>query len=145
MIWYRENLQSLCIDAVWTVPVLFAYLKVSYQNLLQAISHESIQSLLRSMLVFVWPDWRLSCLLSTFYYHYTYHHYWRNPKQLLLRVLNYCESRLSLSTGLKLRVRKENLFFLFLNQNICCGYSKEPSQSIRRFFWAPKTYIKIDG
>ena len=23
---------------------------------------------------------------------------------------------------------KENLIFLFLNQNICCGYSKEPSQ-----------------
>ena len=22
----------------------------------------------------------------------------------------------------------ENYFFLFLNQNICCGYSKEPSQ-----------------
>ena len=31
-------------------------------------------------------------------------------------------------TGLKLRVRNENLIFLFLNQNICCGYSKEPSQ-----------------
>ena len=30
--------------------------------------------------------------------------------------------------GLKLRVRNENLIFLFLNQNICCGYSKEPSQ-----------------
>ena len=22
----------------------------------------------------------------------------------------------------------ENIFLLFLNQNICCGYSKEPSQ-----------------
>ena len=31
-------------------------------------------------------------------------------------------------TGLKLRVRNKNLIFLFLNQNICCGYSKEPSQ-----------------
>ena len=30
--------------------------------------------------------------------------------------------------GLKIRVRNENLFFLFLNQNICCGFSKEPSQ-----------------
>ena len=28
---------------------------------------------------------------------------------------------------LSLRVRKENLIFFFLNQNICCGYSKEPS------------------
>ena len=31
-------------------------------------------------------------------------------------------------SGLKLRVRNENLIFLVLNQNICCGYSKEPSQ-----------------
>ena len=30
--------------------------------------------------------------------------------------------------GLKLRVRNENIIFLFLNQNICCGYTKEPSQ-----------------
>ena len=26
------------------------------------------------------------------------------------------------------RVRTGKLFFLFLNQKICCGYSKEPSQ-----------------
>ena len=29
--------------------------------------------------------------------------------------------------------------FLFLNQNICCVYSKEPS-----FFWASNTYVLID-
>ena len=46
-----------------------------------------------------------------------------------------------------LTVRNEILIFLFLNQNICCGYSKEPSQwdgsfehpehmfSMRQFFW----------
>ena len=28
----------------------------------------------------------------------------------------------------KIRVRNWKTFFLFLNQNICCGYSKEPSQ-----------------
>ena len=28
----------------------------------------------------------------------------------------------------KMYVRNENLIFLFLNQNISCGYSKEPSQ-----------------
>ena len=33
-----------------------------------------------------------------------------------------------LGTGLKLRVCNENQIFLFLNLNICCGYSKEPSQ-----------------
>ena len=31
-------------------------------------------------------------------------------------------------TGQELRARNENLIFLFLNQNICCGYSKEPSR-----------------
>ena len=31
-------------------------------------------------------------------------------------------------SGLLLRVHNKNLIFLFLNQNICCGYSKEPSQ-----------------
>ena len=31
-------------------------------------------------------------------------------------------------TGLKLRVHTNKIIFSFLNQNICCGYSKEPSQ-----------------
>ena len=31
-------------------------------------------------------------------------------------------------TGLRIRVCFWELFFLFLNQNICCGYSKELSQ-----------------
>ena len=26
------------------------------------------------------------------------------------------------------RVRSKKIIFLFLNQNICCGYSKEPSR-----------------
>ena len=30
-------------------------------------------------------------------------------------------------SGSQIRVRNGKLFFLFLNQNICCGYSKEPS------------------
>ena len=35
---------------------------------------------------------------------------------------------LNMKPGLLLRVCNENLIFLFLNQNICCGYSKEPSR-----------------
>ena len=31
-------------------------------------------------------------------------------------------------SGLMLRVHNKNKIFLFLNQNICCGYSKEPFQ-----------------
>ena len=31
-------------------------------------------------------------------------------------------------SGPKIRVCNWKLFFSFLNQNICCGYSKEPSQ-----------------
>ena len=38
-----------------------------------------------------------------------------------------------LPTGLQIRVRTRKLFFLFLNQNICCGYSKD------------KTHVSIDG
>ena len=30
-------------------------------------------------------------------------------------------------SGPQIKVPKGKLFFLFLNQNICCGYSKEPS------------------
>ena len=36
-------------------------------------------------------------------------------------------SKLCIS-GLQIRVRIGKLFSLFLIQNICCGYSKEPSQ-----------------
>ena len=32
------------------------------------------------------------------------------------------------NTGLQIRVCTGKSFFLLLNQNICCGYSKEPSQ-----------------
>ena len=32
------------------------------------------------------------------------------------------------TSGLQIRVRIGNLFSLFLSQNICCGYLKEPSQ-----------------
>ena len=32
------------------------------------------------------------------------------------------------NAGLELRVRHRKTIFLFLNQNICCGYSKEPSR-----------------
>ena len=32
-----------------------------------------------------------------------------------------------LHSGPQIRVRNWKLFFLFFNQNICCGYSKEPS------------------
>ena len=36
------------------------------------------------------------------------------------------------------------MFFLFLNQNICCGYSKEPSQWDGSFKH-PKHMLKIMG
>ena len=38
------------------------------------------------------------------------------------------DGNLVLITGLKLRVRYRKIIFLFLIQNICCGYAKEPSQ-----------------
>ena len=47
-------------------------------------------------------------------------------------------------TGLQIRVRTRKLFFLFLNQNICCGYSKEPSQWDGSFEH-PKHMLEIIG
>ena len=43
-----------------------------------------------------------------------------------------------LYTGLKLRMCTKKLTFLFLNQNICCGYSKELSQNIYLNRWERK-------
>ena len=50
----------------------------------------------------------------------------------------------SLYPGLKLRVRTKKLIFLFLNQNTCCGYSKEPSQWDGSFEH-PKHMLKLMG
>ena len=48
--------------------------------------------------------------------------------ELLLTIDNeeVCFQWLDMS-GLQIRVPTRTLFFLFLNQNICCGYSKELS------------------
>ena len=54
----------------------------------------------------------------------------------------YKVTALYVSSGLKLRVCTKKLFFLFLNQSICCGNSKG-TVSVRRFFLAPKTYVKL--
>ena len=45
-------------------------------------------------------------------------------------------------SGLKLRVTKNN--FLIYQPNICCGYSKEPSQRVGSFQY-PKHMLKIMG
>ena len=47
--------------------------------------------------------------------------YLRTEREKTLEILKHL-------SGLKLRVCIEKLIFLFLNQNICCGYSKERSQ-----------------
>ena len=52
-------------------------------------------------------------------------------KKLLIKLIqNICLFLIPIITyaGLELRGHNENFIFLFLNQNICCGYSKEPSQ-----------------
>ena len=46
--------------------------------------------------------------------------------------------------GLQIRVRTGKLFFLLLKQNICCGYSKEPSQWDGPFEH-PKHMFKLIG
>ena len=47
-------------------------------------------------------------------------------------------------SGLQIRVRTRKLFFLILNQNICCGYSKEPSHWDGSFEH-PKHMFKLMG
>ena len=47
-------------------------------------------------------------------------------------------------SGLQIRVRTGKLFFLFLNQNIGCGYTKEPSQRDSSFEH-PKHMFKLMG
>ena len=44
------------------------------------------------------------------------------------RITNANSDSLRSKSGLQLNVRNRKLFFLFLNQNICCECSKEPSQ-----------------
>ena len=46
------------------------------------------------------------------------------------------------NSGPQIRVCNWKLFFLFLNQNICCGYSKEPSQWVGSFEH-PKHMFKL--
>ena len=48
------------------------------------------------------------------------------------------------SPGLQIRVRIVKIFSLFLNQNICCGYSKELSQRDGPFEH-PKHMLKLMG
>ena len=52
--------------------------------------------------------------------------------------------RFYLFSGLQIRVCAGKLFFLFLNQNICCGYSKEPSHWDGSFEH-PKHMFKLMG
>ena len=47
-------------------------------------------------------------------------------------------------SGLYIRVHNYKLIFLFFNQNICCGYSKEPSQRDGSFVH-PKHMLKLIG
>ena len=42
-----------------------------------------------------------------------------------------------------IRVCNDRIIFLFLNQDML--WVHERTVSMRRFFWAPKTYVKIDG
>ena len=47
-------------------------------------------------------------------------------------------------SGLQIRLCTGKLFFLFLSQNICCGYSKESSQ-LEGSFEHPKHMFKFMG
>ena len=57
-------------------------------------------------------------LICFYILRFYYHHFF------FICVLSPLFNLWDLPTGLQIRVRTEKLFFLFLNQNICCGYSK---------------------
>ena len=50
------------------------------------------------------------------------------PPEAVLADDYYAPVELGTVAGLQIRARIRKLFSLFLIQNICCGYSKEPSQ-----------------
>ena len=62
-----------------------------------------------------WPDGFISWLILV-YYHFFFLTLWMKPTWKEI-------TKYSI-----IRVRTNELTFLFLIQNICCGYSKEPSQ-----------------
>ena len=49
-------------------------------------------------------------------------------KNLVFAFKSICAYQVEYGTRPLVRVRTKKLIFLLLNQNICCGYSKEPSQ-----------------
>ena len=59
-----------------------------------------------------------------------------------VRVLGNINCKISYQQAI--RVRNEKLTFLFLSQKHMLWVLKR-TVSMRRFFWAPKTYVKIDG
>ena len=62
----------------------------------------------------------------------------------MVKRLIYGHEGLVLLNSLRPLVRNKKIIFLFLNQNICCGYSKEPSQ-LDRSFKHPKHMLKLMG
>ena len=56
-------------------------------------------------------------------------HCWKSCVTAQMLSVIFCDAiRVKLCPGLQIRVRTGQLFFLFPNQDACCGYSKEPSQ-----------------
>ena len=80
---------------------------------------------------------------------------WTIENSLLFSILVFINSRnfvpswvwnsfITLGPGLQLRVPNRKIIFLFLNQNVGCGYSKEPSLWDGSFEH-PKHMLKILG
>ena len=102
---------ALCFIHCRTFLVTLLYMATPKQVLWQTVKTQMKCS---TMLHFI----RICTVSSGDPFNYTmgnpifYQYVWENPSE----------------SGLQLRVCKENLIFLFLSQNICCGYSKESSQ-----------------
>ena len=70
---------------------------------------------------------------------------WESKKQeFLIQILLKPLQEIAAEAGLKVKVCTRKIIFVYFNQNICCGYSKEPSHWDGSFEH-PKHMLKIMG
>ena len=114
-VWPAKAQTSLRICAVWPEPLLVAWI---FYYSVKLLTEQNLENL---SLTGACPGLSESTLVKML-------HCWKNLMSRLICCYLSTPCRKFQHSGLQIRVRTRKLFFLFLNQNICCGYSKESSQ-----------------
>ena len=117
-----ETLQNAITTTRWIIFFILLYLQSKFRSKGDYSSASSSSSSLliwkyRSSYESFWEATTRNQSLKLFFFKYFFVKYFR-----------YLQSKLVFDTGLKIRMPIGNLISSFLTQNICCGYSKEPSQ-----------------